>query len=43
MINKDFLKDVLTEEKSLLKLEEVKRVNVPLYDELSVVSLWPMM
>lgn len=43
MINKDFLKDVLTEEKSLLKLDEVKRVNVPLYDELSVVSLWPMM
>ena len=43
MINKDFLKEVLTEEKSLLKLDEVKRVNVPLYDELSVVSLWPMM
>ena len=43
MINKDFFKEVLTEEKSLLKLDEVKRVNVPLYDELSVVSLWPMM
>ena len=43
MINKDFLKEVFIEEKSLLRLDEVKRVNVPLYDELSVVSLWPMM
>ena len=43
MVNKDFLKEVFIEEKSLLKLSEVKRVNVPLYDELSVISLWPMM
>ena len=43
MVNKDFLKEVFTEEKALLKLNEVKRVNVPLYDELSVVQFWPMM
>ena len=43
MLTKDFLKEVLTEEKCLLKLDQVKRVNVPFYDELSVVNLWPMM
>ena len=43
MLNKDFLKEILTEEKNLLKLDQVKRINVPLYDELSVVKLWPMM
>ena len=42
-MNKDFLKEVFTEEKALLKLNEVKLRNVPLYDELSVVRLWPMM
>ena len=42
MLNKDFLKAVLTEQKSLLQLEQVKRVNVPLFDELSVVKIWPM-
>ncbi len=43
MLNKDFLKAVLTEQKALLPLHEVKRINVPLYDELSVVKIWPMM
>lgn len=43
MINKDFLKEVLDEKKFLLKLDQVKRINVPLYDELSVIKLWPMM
>ena len=43
MLNKDFLKEVFTEEKFLLALNDVKRINVPLYDELSVVTLWPMM
>ena len=43
MLNKDFLKGVLTEKKSLLRLDQVKRINVPLYDELSVVKIWPMM
>jgi hypothetical protein len=43
MINKDFLKDILAERKSLLRLDMVKRINVPLYDELAVGKLWPMM
>ena len=43
MINKDFLKLVLTEDKALLHLNEVKYVNVPHYDELSVRKFWPML
>ena len=43
MINKDFLKEVFAEEKELLELKEVKWINVPLFDELSVVNMWPMM
>ena len=43
MLNKDFLKEILTEEKALLRLGEVNRINVPLYDELSVIKLWPML
>ena len=43
MINKDFLKLVLTEKKKLLLLSEVKHVNVPHYEELSVKKLWPML
>ena len=43
MLNKDFLKEVFREEKSLLKLNAVKRINVPLYDELAVAKFWPMM
>jgi hypothetical protein len=42
-INKDFLKQVLTEEKSLFAMHDVKWVNVPQYDELSVKKLWPDM
>jgi len=42
-MNKDFLKEVLTEDKALLRLDQVSRVNVPLYDELSVANIWPMM
>ena len=42
MINKDFLKEVLTENKELLALKEVTWINVPLFDELSVVNIWPM-
>jgi hypothetical protein len=42
MINKDFLKKVLKEEKQLLSLTDVKYVNVPRYDELSVRKFWPM-
>ena len=43
MITKDFLKLVFDEQKDLLPLKEVNRVSVPLYDELSVVTLYPMM
>lgn len=41
-INKDFLKQVLAEEKHLLPNDEVKTVSVPLYDELSVKKFYPM-
>jgi len=40
-MNKDFLKEVLSEKKKLLELNSVKRINVPKYDELSVLSFWP--
>ena len=43
MMNKDFLKEVLAEDKDLLRLDQVARINVPLYDELSVGNIWPMM
>ena len=36
------MKAVLTEEKALLGLNEVNLVSVPLYDELAVSSIWPM-
>ena len=39
MMNKDFLKEVFAEEKAMLELKEVKWINVPLYDELSVVKI----
>ena len=42
-MNKDFLKEVLSEKKKLLELNSVKRINVPKYDELSVLSFWPQM
>ena len=41
MINKDFLRMILVEEKKLLTLEEKREVNVPKYDELSVNLLYP--
>ena len=40
-IKKDFLKQVLAEEKQLLKKDEVVPVEVPCYDELSVKALYP--
>ena len=43
MLNKDFLKEIFVEEKSLLRLDQVKRICVLLYDELAVIKLWPMM
>ena len=41
MFNKDFLKQVLTEEKLLYEMKDVKFVNIPCFDELSVKKLWP--
>ena len=41
MVNKDFLRQILMEEKELLPMNAVKSVNVPSYDELSVRNLWP--
>jgi hypothetical protein len=41
MLTKDFLRQVLTEEKRLLKVGCVRRVNMPRYDELSVKNLFP--
>ena len=42
MLNKDFLKEVFIEQKRFLRLDEVKRICVPLYDELAVIKIWPM-
>ena len=41
MMNKDFLRDVLSEKKKLLKLKDVKFIFVPKYEELSVKNLFP--
>ena len=41
VVNKDFLKAVLAEDKYLLHKSEVKFISVPHYDELSVKNLWP--
>ena len=35
-VNKDFLKEVLQGHKLLLTMSEVRHINVPVYDELSV-------
>ena len=40
-LNKDFLKQVLCDEKQLLRKEDVVYIEVPHYDELSVRQLWP--
>ena len=36
MINHDFLRDVFSGKKSLLKVSEVRHIIMPRYDELSV-------
>ena len=41
MVTKDFLRQVLKEDKKLLKMTNVKFINVPKYDELSVTNLMP--
>ena len=40
MITKDWLKLVFAGKKRLLELNEVSRINMPSYDELSVSNLW---
>ena len=40
MITKDFLREVLKEDKALLKMQNVKFVNVPAYDEIGVKALY---
>ena len=39
--NKDFLREVLAGHKKLLKMSEVKWINPPKYDEISVANLYP--
>ena len=41
MLNKDFLKQVLAEEKQLLRKSEVIQIEVPQYEELAVKHIWP--
>ena len=40
MLNKDFLKLILTNQKKLLPFNEVKHVTVPKFDELSVHNIF---
>ena len=42
ILYRDHLKQVLREEKVFLRMDQVNRVNVPKYDELSVKKLWPL-
>ena len=39
-VTKDFLKDVIQGNKNLLKMNEVKFVNVPAFDEIGVKHLY---
>ena len=39
-VNKDFLRQVFTDEKKLMKKNAVNYIHVPAYDELSVKRLW---
>ena len=41
MMTKDFLKQVLSGKKRLLKMSEVKFINVPRFEELSIKNLFP--
>ena len=40
MINKDHLKSVLSEKKKFLEMSEVRLVNPPAYDEISVTWIY---
>ena len=39
-VNKDFLRDVFADRKSLFLKSEIKYIDVPQYDELSVKNQW---
>ena len=41
MFCKDFLRQILNEEKKLIRNADLKPITVPKYDELSVVNLFP--
>ena len=43
MLTKDFLKQILTEEKKLVEIKEISMIKVPFFDELSVKNIWPKM
>lgn len=43
VVNKDFLKEVLSGKKQLLKKSQYDPITVPHFDELSVRTLWPQL
>ena len=43
VVTKDHLKAVLKGDKQLLKKAEVKYITVPMYEELSVKAIYPLM
>jgi len=43
MLNRDFMKQLLVEDKKLLELRHVIHASVPRFDELSVKKFWPLM
>ena len=43
MLNKDYIRMLLNDEKKLMPIKEVRTVNVPKFDELSVKKLFPLM
>ena len=40
-VNRDYMRDILAGRKSLFKINDVRWINVPKYDELSVKNLFP--
>ncbi len=43
MLTKDFLKQILAEEKKLIEITEISMIKVPFFDEISVKNIWPRM
>jgi hypothetical protein len=42
MINRDYLREVMADQKRFLKMSEVRWVNVPQFEELSVQAIYPI-